>query len=299
MQKTRTLTVAAAATLATVALIAMSTPNLDARGQARPGRATTTPVGGEAFSADLTMRQARVGPDGQSAGPAAPSATVRMTRRLQGGRWRTTLTLQHMDRPEIRGLATSAATINPFEVVRFEYDEDGTAPRMYDRHGRLVRLPGGADRRRLHTPAAIAAGLPVLESPAGRVPPPVAFAGQDFAAAVLAPPTERAARRTAIERQLGRPTGQVRGLNRHVAWMGTDTLEVLVDPDMVVPVEINRMRHGELVARTGITQVRDAAGTLVRRMSRTERVVDGASGERMVTEIELANIQVTSVGGAL
>jgi hypothetical protein len=81
--------------------------------------------------------------------------------------------------------------------------------------------------------------------------------------------------------------------------MGTDTLEVLVDPDMVVPVEINRMRHGELVARTSISQVRDAAGTLVRRTSRTERVVDGASGERMVTEIELANIQVTSVGGAL
>jgi hypothetical protein len=223
-----------------------------------------------------------------------------MNRHLQGGRWRTTLTLQHMDRPEIRGLATSAATINPFEVVRFEYDEDGTPPRMYDRHGRLVRLPGSADRRRLHTPAAIAAGLPVLESLAGRVPPPpVTFGGQDWAAAVVAPPEQRAARRIAIERQLGGPVGQVRGLDRHVAWMGTDTLEVLVDPDMVVPVEINRMRRGELVARTSITQTRDAAGALLRRTSRTERLVDGGGGERMVTEIELANIQVTALGGAL
>ncbi len=296
MQKRRTHPVTTAATLAAVALMALSTPRLDAqRAQpgARPGGSPTW----DTFRADLSVRQTAVPADGEPAGPAAPALTVRIERRAIGSRWRTSLSLHSIERPQIRGLATGPAVINPFEVVRMEYDEDGTSPRMYDRRGRLVRLPREADRRRLHTPAALAAGLPVLESLAGRVgPPPAALTGHGWIDEVLAPLEQRDVRRARIERQLGRPTGQVRGLDRFTAWVGEETHEVLVDPQTAVPVEVNTMRAGQLVARTTLAHLRDAAGVLVRRTMRRERTRAGPSSDRSVTEIELANIQLSAEG---
>lgn len=292
MQKRRTHTVTAAATLAALALAVLSTPALDAQ-RPLPGAA---PVW-DTFRADLSVRQTTVPAEGEPDGPVAPALTVRIERRLAGSGWRTTLTLHRIERPQIRGLATGPAVINPFEVVRMEYDEDGTPPRMYDRQGRLVRLPREADRRRLHTPATLAAGLPVLESLAGRVgPPPAALTGHSWIDEVLVPLETRDARRARIERQLGRPTGQVRGLDRFTTWVGAETHEVLVDPQTAVPVEVNTMRGGQLVARTTLAHIRDAAGVLVRRTMRIERALARAPADRSVTEIELANIQLSAEG---
>jgi hypothetical protein len=113
---------------------------------------------------------------------------------------------------------------------------------------------------------------------------------------VLVPLETRDARRARIERQLGRPTGQVRGLDRFTTWVGAETHEVLVDPQSAVPVEINTMRGGQFVARTTLAHIRDAAGVLVRRTMRTERVLARAPADRSVTEIELANIQLSAEG---
>jgi hypothetical protein len=296
MRRTHTMTTAAAA--ATVALMTLSIPQVAARSGSQRGTAPAAAPIRDTFQADLTIRHAIVRADGQPIGPAAPAATVRMERRETGGRWRTTLTLQSIERPEIRGLATGPAVDNPFQVVRLEYDEDGTPPRMYDRYGRLVRLPRAEDRRLLHTPATLAAGLPVVGSPTGGIgPPPAALVGRNWIDAVLTPPGQRLNRRAALERQLGRPVGQVRGLDRFLTVTGDATHEVLVDPAAAVPVEMNTTRRGELVARTTFAQVRDAAGRLVSRTSRSERTLAGEGGERSVITTELANIQLTA-GGA-
>lgn len=293
MLKRRTHTMTAAATLAVLALMVRSTPALDAR-RSPPGAAPMW----DTFRADLSVRQTTMPAEGEPAGPTAPALTVRIERRLAGSGWRTTLTLHRIERQQIRGLATGPAVINPFEVVRMEYGEDGAPPRMYDRQGRLVRLPREADRRRLHTPATLAAGLPVLESLAGRVgPPPAALTGHNWIDEVLVPLETRDARRARIERQLGRPTGQVRGLDRFTTGMGAETHEVLVDPVTAVPVEINTMRGGQWVGRTTLAHIRDAAGVLVRRTMRSERALAGAPADRRVTEVELANIQLSTEGG--
>jgi hypothetical protein len=286
------------ATATTAALMTFSTSHLAARGARPQGIAPTVPPIWDTFRADLTIRHAIVRADGQPLAAAAPATTVRLERRETGGRWRSTVTLQSIERPDIRGLATGPAVENPFQVVRMEYDEDGTPPRMYDRYGRLVRLPRAEDRRWLHTPATLAAGLPVVESLAGRIgPPPAALVGRDWIDAVLAPPAQRSARRAALERQLGRPVGQVRGLDRFLAYIGDAVHEVLVDPAAAVPVEVNTTRQGQLAARTTFAHVRDAAGVLVSRSSRTERTLTGDSAERSVTTTELTNIQLTT-GGA-
>ncbi len=291
MRRTNTVT---AAVLAALGLVTLSRPDLGAQ---RPtqGPAQAPPLW-DTFRADLTIRQTTVVAAGEPAGPAAPALTVRMERRQAGARWRTTMTLAQIERPQIRGLATSAAVINPFEVARMEYDEDGTPPRMYDRQGRLVRLPGAADRLRLHTPAALAAGMPVLEPLSVPGGPPLPLTGHAWIDEVMAPLEKRQIRRANIERQLGRPSGQVRGLDRFVAWLGEDTHEVLVDPQTAVPVEVNTSRQGNLVARTTMTLVRDAAGRLRSRSMRTERSLPGDGNERRVTDVELANIQLTKEG---
>jgi hypothetical protein len=298
MQKRRTATCAGAAVLAALALAAWWPPLAAARGQARPSSlgpgATPAPVF-DAFSADLVIRQAVVDAEGRPAGPAAPGITMRMARRQESGRWRTTMTVINREQPDIRGLVSAA--INPFEVVRVEYDEDGKPPRLYDRQGRLIRPPGPADRRHFHTPAAIAAGLPAFESRKGLVPPPAPLTGQQWIAAVMAPPGERMERSAALERQLGRPIGQVRGLDRYAGWLGTDALEVLVDPGEVLPVEINRTRNSVLIARTTVAHTRAADGTLTRRAARVERLHADGSGERTVTDVEMINIRLTG-GGA-
>lgn len=295
MQTPHPVPTAAAAALAAAALVALSAPSLVARGQ------TTAPVPAApwtAFSADLSFRQSVLAVNGQPPGPAAPAATLRVERRLDRGRWRTTITLTSLERPQIRGLAGTAALVNPFEVVRMEYDEDGTPPRLYDRQGRLVRLPGEADRRRLHTPAALAAGLPVLESLEGRVGvAPPGLTTSAWIAEVMAARELRPARRATLERRFGAASGQVRGLDRFVGWLGADTVEVLVDPSDALPVEISTARNGEVRTRTTIGYTRDAAGTLVRRTVRAERDRGDGSGERTITEIDLANIQATA-GGA-
>ena len=296
MQKRRTHAVSAAATLAALALMVLSIPELDAQ-TSLPGAGAGGMSTWDTFRADLSVRQATVAAEGAPAGPAAPALTVGIERRLAGSRWRTTVTLQAIERPQIRGLATGPTVINPFEVVRMEYDEDGTPPRMYDRQGRLVRLPREADRRRLHTPATLAAGLPVLDSLAGRVgPPPAALTGHAWIDEVLAPLEKRDLRRARMEAQLGRPTGQVRGLDRFTAWVGQETHEVLVDPQTAVPVEINTTRSGQLIAHTTFAHIRDAAGVLVRRTMRSERALARAPGDRSVTEIALADIQLSSEG---
>jgi hypothetical protein len=295
MQTPHPVPTAAAAALAAAALVALSAPSLVARGQATsPGSAGPW----TAFGADLSIRQSVLAVDGQPPGPAAPAATLRLDRRLDRGRWRTTMTLKSMERPQIRGLAGTAAIVNPFEIVRMEYDEDGTAPRLYDRQGRLVRLPGEADRRLLHTPAALAAGLPAVQSLEGRVGiAPPGLTTHAWIAEVMAARELRLTRRAALERRFGAASGKVRGLDRFVGWLGADGVEVLVDPGDALPVEITTARNGEVRTRTTIGYTRDAAGTLVRRTVRAERDRGDGSGERTVTDIDLANIQATR-GGA-
>jgi hypothetical protein len=294
MQTPHPVSTAAAAALAAAALVALSAPSVGARSQT-PAPVSATPW--TAFRADLSIRQSVLAVTGQPHGPAAPAATLRVERRLDRGRWRTTITLTNMERPQVRGLAGTAALVNPFEVVRMEYDEDGTAPRLYDRQGRLVRLPGEADRRRLHTPPALAAGLPVLESLEGRVGvAPLGLTRHGWVAEVMAARELRLSRRAMLERQFGAASGQVRGLDRFVGWLGADSVEVLVDPD-ALPVEITTSRNGEVRTRTTIGYTRDAAGTLIRRTVRAERDRGDGSGERTITEIDLANIQATA-GGA-
>ena len=221
-----------------------------------------------------------------------------------GGKWKLTIlywlspNAEHsVERYSWPLLSLQPGPVVMLEFARMEYDENGTPPRMYDRQGRLVRLPGAADRLRLHTPAALAPGFPVLESLSHRVPPPPPpLTGSAWIDDVMVPREKRDVRRANIERQLGRPSGQVRGLDRFVVRLGDNTHEVLVDPQAAVPVEVNTTRGADLVARTTLVLDRDSGGRLTGRRIRSERAVSGDSSERRVTEVELTNIQLTKEG---
>src|SRR5687767_8120044 len=103
------------------------------------GPAASAP-GGSASAADrlsgnLIVRHQRVDAAGSPTGPATPAIVLRLERRRDNGRWRTSLSLKSSEPVWVESLTGRLSLENPFVVARFEYDEDGTPPRLFNRSG--------------------------------------------------------------------------------------------------------------------------------------------------------------------
>ena len=115
--------------------------------------------------------------------------------------------------------------------------------------------------------------------------------GRDWIESVIASPNKQSDRRAALERQHGKPVGRIGGFDRFLTTRGEDTVEVLADSQTALPVEINTVRGGALVAHTTVSYTAGAGGSLVRRSVHTEHALPSPDGERAVTDIEFANVR--------
>lgn len=247
-----------------------------------------------AMQADLRIRQMQVAANGTPLGVAAPGVVLHVDRHLQGGHWRLTMTMSEVERPRVTTPRGATLLENPFMISRLEYDEDaGGEPVLYDRAGRRVAIPTDEQRRRIGVAASLRRTTwdrDVLAGQVAGVTPPAG--GRAITTGLLVEARLAPTRRQRFEARYGRPIGRVRGLDRFVMATGNQTEEALVTPDSSLPVEVNLARAGVLASHIQITYDSNPAVGFVRRLLHSEEVSNEASGARLVTEVEMANLVV-------
>jgi hypothetical protein len=249
----------------------------------------------DTFSVDVTMRRHLVSADG-AASAEAPLVRYRWTRSQRQGGWTSTIEIAGLAAPAIRSSRGQAPLSEPTTIVRIEDNEDGTAPRVYNRRGHLVRLPSVDDRRILGEPVPGSIDVPQLPDLTYPDAKRSSSPGRDWVDAFVAAPARKAARRSALQHRFGRTTGRVRHLDRFVTTSADGTMEVLADPASALPIEVNLVRDGALVAQSTLGYSVGANGALVRRSVRSEQVVATGSTNRAVARIELANVRLDRRG---
>lgn len=257
-------------------------------------RATSVQPAG-IVSANVTLWHRRVRKDGAPAGVDAAPVTMRFNRRLENGRWRSTLVFHEAPRPTARIAATRVPLENPFVVARVDFDEDNGEAVAFDGRGRRVALPTEVDRRRLglRPDTRVAGNGPPGTRPAKDISAPLrALETSGLVAAV----GNRDRRRADLERAFGPPIGRVRGLDRFMSVEGDETREVLVDAQAALPVEVNRMTSAALRGRMELRYSVHPSIGHVRDFMRSEQVVDGTDGDRVITDIQVSNVTVTAGG---
>ncbi len=276
-------------------LAALSLPGTTAtaRLDAAPAQSKATPPTERwnSFSAEITIRHSRVKADGAPTGVAGPAVKHRWQRRLTASGWKSTMTLGSEPPVTVQGLNGPKRIENPFAIVRIEDDEDGTPLRFFDRKGDQVRLPSAEELPRFNRTASPFSDNTLSLANAAR---PVSF-GRDWSDALVASPARAATRRAALERRFGKPEGRVRALDRFLSIRGDETVEVLADPQLALPVEINVVRDRTLVSHTTMGYVRGVGGSLIRRALHMERPLPDASGERTVTDVEVDNVRLENL----
>jgi hypothetical protein len=254
-----------------------------------PRRATaaTTP---QRLEADLTVRHRRLASDGTPLGPDLPAMVVHVDRRRSGARWRTSLTLRSDAPARILALNGAHDLPNPFAIARMEFDDDGAAPRMFDRQGHPVPVPGRAARRFFDRPDRSQAPSPADQLLA-RLPSAIRPTGGAFEGLVV-DRADRDRRARHLETRFGRAVGRVRGLDRYVAPAGEALEEVLVDPETALPAEVNVARGGQLVRRSTFAYAEAAGRRLVRRQALAEQLLPGDRGDRLQSTIALSDVVI-------
>jgi hypothetical protein len=265
-----------------------ATARLDAAQAPAQSKATPATQGWNALSVDITIRHSRVNADGAPTGVVTPAVKHHWERRLTASGWKSTMTLRSEPVVTVQGLNGRKRIENPFAITRIEDDEDGTPLRFFDRKGDQVRLPTEAELPRINRNASPSPGN---EASLANTVRPLSF-GRDWSDALVASPERSAARRAALERRFGKPEGRVRALDRFLSTRGDETVEVLADPQLALPVEINVVRERTLVSHTTIGYVRGAGGSVIRRSLHMERTLPDASGERTVTDVEVDNVRL-------
>lgn len=215
-------------------------------------------------------------------GATRPDSVLHLLRERRGERWVTTLTTDRRPAPLVDVPGGPPRLSNPFLVARVELADDEEQPRLFDRRGRLVRALT-TDDLRLVGAARIARGdrqeLPAHARPGG---------------VFLAGAADRAERRLDFARRFGAPTGRVRGLDRYVATTADGRHEVLVTTDTALPVELFTSSTTAGYMRTGITYETHGTYGHVRRLMRSEHHFAETDAGRSVTEVELANVVLSS-----
>ena len=247
----------------------------------------------DTYSADITLRRSRVDAEGQPAGDGVSAQQYHWERSSATGHWKTTMTLAASP-VSLRTLRGSAALDDRLLVARIEDDEDGSGPRIYNKRGDRLRTPGALDQLLPATRGVEPGRLPsppATRAAAGRRPRATQSASQWIDNHFIKRKGQDA-RRLALQRRHGPPSGQVRGLDRYVTTHGDRTEETLVDRQLQVPVETNIVRQGRLVSHRTMSYAQAGGDLVVRRSIRTERLVSPKTGERAIVEIEFANVRL-------
>jgi hypothetical protein len=281
------------AVIAAAAAIGLAVPYTGARLAAAAGASRPR---WNSFSADVIIRRGVHGPAHQPEGSDPTAVAYRWERTYEGGRWKSIVRVVTSGRVGVVAPTGKTVPIPPV-IGRIEEDDDGTGPRFYTSEGTLVTPPAIADRRKMGVAEAVFAnsdafaGLPVL-SGAPRTPRHLRTVDPDWLDTILPPPGLKEQRRDGLQRRYGKPLGTVGGWQRYVQESGDQTTEVLADADWAVPVEVRVLRRGMLTTRASFSFESGPGGSLVRRRSRSERLMPEGKGARMVLDVELANVKL-------
>ncbi len=204
------------------------------------------------------------------------------------------MTLTSADPSMVHAMDGLHALDSPFIVSRMEYDDNGTAPRFYNRAGQQIAGPSAADRALVALPAALAATSPTDAMMDAHVPaPPVAAATRDWINGIIATPDQLSARRQALQRRYGKPVARVGGFDEYLATRSPTTYEMLATPDTAVSVESDVVRTKSLVSHMTMAYTPYAGGVLAREHIHGEHVSSPGSTERAVTELAIAHITLS------
>lgn len=212
-------------------------------------------------SMDIAITRSIVDANGERIGLPAQTIRYRLSRVKTDTGWLTTMTLGAPDdrsRDQIAG--------NPFFGGRVEVDPTGKFA-LFDNTGREVAVPAG-----------MAAAVPLF--------------GGDWSASLQVMSTEAASRKARVEEveaEYGRPVGQVRGFSQYLRRSGENVEELLYDPALGIPVELNVMRGNALQGHMAFDYVEWQGRGLVRRGIRSEAVLND-DGHRAVTITAFANV---------
>lgn len=253
----------------------------------------------DTFTADVTIRRHLESMSGE-ARAEAPPVRYRWTRTQRAGGWRSTVDILDVAPPRIataRGrLLTAAATTAITTIVRIEDDEDGSTPRVYNRHGEPIRVPSTEDRRILGEPVAGSLAVPQLPEIAAPERADRRAAGREWVDGFVAAPARAAARRASLPVRYGRAAGRVGRLDRFVAVRGGQVVEVLADAGTGLPVEVNVADADGLAGRSTVAYAAGTGGTLIRRTVRTDHLVRPRGTDRAVATIDLTNVRLERRG---
>ena len=212
---------------------------------------------------DVEVTQRVVDPDGSESWPAqAPTVFTLQKLRTSPGNTKVVLTYR-----AATAAVRTPATSHPLDGARVEYESSG-ALSVFDQ--------GGTRRNpRLST-----------QRPSGAsIGQPDEWLEELVLTAVGAP-----ARRRDLERAYGQAVAEVGRLRRYRQTHDSVTEDVLVDPAWSVPVEVTRTRQGSLEGRVTFEYGPTPSGNLVRRVVRSERVID-AAGRRAVLAMQFSNVR--------
>ena len=239
---------------------------------------------GEFFTAEVAISQMQVAADGQPLAGAAPASRYRLEHRA-GANSITRLTLLDRQRDTAESAAGPIPLDNPFLAVTAELDA-ANGLRLYNPRGERLPEVTAADRRYfgIANPSSSSRGSDARSMSARARPTSLV---------VTAASRER---RAAFEETFGAPVDRVRGLDRYLKRRGDDVDEALIDPATALPVEINMVRKGVLVAHVQMGYEPRGEGTFIRRSFRSERAL-AESGRRIVTTVDVTNVQVIAGGG--
>jgi hypothetical protein len=268
-------------------------------------RQATAPVAGDqpavdvrdrGLHADVAVRQEWTDENGQRVPGSPRPVTYRLEQAVTAAGWTTSLSLVERDQPAAGMTADALTPDDPFVVVRMVHDER-QGLRLFNRRGGRVPLPDLADRRVFRETGEVPRSDHIddvlhraANASRGRTPGPA------WASRLVVERSAAGVRTEALRAALGTPVDRVGGLDRYVAARPDAMAEVLVDPSAGLPVEINVVRGGSLAARTRFGYDAAPGDVLVRRRTLIERVASGGRGGRVVTDIELSNVEVTMGG---
>jgi hypothetical protein len=238
--------------LVTMSVCAGSVATLHAQGP----RESSTIV----FAADVVLERVELDERGVAVERVAETR-YHIARTVTRGKHTTTLTYLPP-----RSIPTTAMP-DPTEGMRVEFEEDGSAPRIYDKSGQRVEMGASA----------------------GPILPPVAITAANGHGLLMAAGA-RAERSRKLRQDLGAPAGKIRGLDRYLTQSDGRIQEVLVSADTVVPVEINVVNDSALESHSTFEYEALADGTLWRKRARTESVVPNRPGHRFVSQMTVSNV---------
>jgi len=249
------------------------------------------------FTAEVTVRRTVVRGNADPAANTTPAIVYRWERVQSGGRWKTTMEVTGSGRaPFIT--PTGVAQPVPPVVARIEDDGGEAGPVFYGADGRRLRLPMASDRRKMGVGDEVFASADALITPDAREKAATRgpdLQGRDWIDALMPSLQKRGARAQGLERRLGPSRGTWRGHDRYLETKGDDTTEVLIDGTWAIPVEVNVVRAGVLRSHATFAYAPGPGGSMVRRSTHVERVLDDESAgkdARMVMDVELANVRL-------